>query len=122
MRKRTVVTGLLFYFFISTNARNVRDSSQNNNNNNKPSSSQSMGNFIADMVRTFALSGESTDGKGKVAGNKNQNALSAVLAKMINGIMKNDEKNGMDIKVWPGPCKVTIVDPLWGSNNMTCYE
>lgn len=73
MKKRTIVT-LLFYFFFMTNSKHA--SGQKN-------SSPSVGDFIADMVKTFALSGENGNmfpGKG---GKSKNSAMGAMLSKLL---------------------------------------
>jgi len=138
MKKRTVVS-LLFYFFFITNS----------NAKQQKNSTSSVGDFIADMVRSFALSGENGQmslgkgGKGKLAlakGNQQQvNAISAMLTKLLvddSEIAPNDADLGTkclekmayanqlpSIESLRPSCKESfqhlICDPLKGTHNIT---
>jgi len=101
MRKRTLVS-LLFYFFICTKARKVRES-------NKTLSS--VGDFIADMVRTFALSGQngplgSKLDKDKVGRSPYGNVFSSILMRMFLG----DDKGNLapNINFDDKLCRITF--------------
>jgi len=116
MKKRTLVS-LLFYFFFSTNARYVRE---------QKNSSATVGDFIADMVRTFALSGENSQlvmgkgdkSKGMMKGSQ-KNVISAMLGKML-----FDEKNGTDFgpqcdELFPS---IGIFIDSWNLLDQDCQE
>ena len=98
MKKRTIAS-LLFYFFFITNAKHA----------NGQKNSTELGDFVFDMVKAFALSGEDAPlGGKKWSASKmphNNSAIAAMLSKFL-----GDHQNGDEVPNggWDDKCRLVF--------------